>query len=129
MKALSAAFWFLMLCVVIAVAAVGALRRALIPETPQVVDTCPESMVCYEPYGAPVEPQFILDGTIIKIVFIAAEDMPDDIEANAMYSVDFDANISWCVITTTMPQQVLGDPLMDALGHEVLHCLTGDYHP
>ena len=86
-------------------------------------------MICYEPYGAPVEPEYILDGTIVLVRFVDSYTLPDGMAAYAEYVADFDANASFCVITTTLPEQTLGDPAMDALGHEFLHCLTGSFHP
>ena len=89
----------------------------------------PEHLICYEPYGAPVEAEYVLQGTILKVIWTAPEDMPEDTEAYARWVVDWDANASWCVIHAQFPEQVLGDPRMDALGHELLHCLVGDFHP
>jgi hypothetical protein len=34
-----------------------------------------------------------------------------------------------CTLWINMPEQILGDPDMDGMGHELLHCLTGDFHP
>lgn len=93
-------------------------------------DTCPENMYCYEPYGAPVEAEYVLQGAIVKVNFLPeGHQLLEGAEANATWVVDWDANASWCVINTQFPQQVLGDPRMDALGHELLHCLIGNFHP
>jgi hypothetical protein len=105
------------------------LMRLLTPEPPHIPTQCPEGMVCYEAYGPPVEPEYILNGSLVVVQWVAEEDMPDGYEAYAQYSVDFENNASYCLITTTMPEQVLGDSKMDALGHELLHCITGAFHP
>jgi len=89
----------------------------------------PSDQVCYEPYGPPVIAEYFLRGSIVMVNFIDKDDMPDGYEAYAEYTPDFDNNFSWCLITATLPEQVLGDPAMDALGHELLHCISGAYHP
>ena len=91
--------------------------------------TCPESMVCYEPYGADVQAEYVLQGSLVFIHWVPEGTLPDDTEAQAEWEVDYDSNMSVCLITATPPQHVLGDPYMDALGHELLHCLIGDFHP
>jgi len=40
-----------------------------------------------------------------------------------------DDGIADCTLWIHMPQQVLGDPDMDGIGHELLHCLAGNFHP
>lgn len=93
-----------------------------------VADTCPEQYVCYEPYGEPVSPEYILKGAIVNVRFVDADSL--DVDGYAEYELDPDGRpFSWCVITAPMPTQVLGDPAMDTLGHELLHCVTGDFHP
>ncbi len=92
-------------------------------------DTCPESLICYEPYGAPVEAEYVLDGSIVIIKFVDASEMADDEEAYAVYTVDFKLNASICLIVAQFPTHVLGDPIMDSIGHEFLHCIVGDFHP
>lgn len=128
MRAITYSFWALVITVALLTTGIIKLMTDD-PTPPPLADTCPESMICYEPYGAPVEPEYILDGSIVLVRFVDASTLPDGLEAYAEYVADFDANISFCVITTVMPQQMLGDPAMDALGHEMLHCLTGAFHP
>lgn len=93
-------------------------------------NTCPETMYCYEPYGAPVEAEHVMQGAIVQVNFLPAghQDLHGS-EAIATWVVDYDNNVSWCVINTQFPEQVLGDPRMDALGHELLHCIIGEFHP
>lgn len=95
----------------------------------EVWDTCPETMICYEPYGAPVEAEYVFGGSIVRVDFVDESELPDDAEAIAEYVPNFEKNFSWCKITTLFPERVLGDPRMDALGHELLHCIIGDFHP
>lgn len=125
MKAIAFSFWALVITVALLTTAVIKLMTS--PPPPS--DTCPETMVCYEPYGAPVEPEYILQGSVVMVRFIDESAMPDGYDAYAEYVADFENNLSWCVITTVMPEQVLGDPKMDALGHEMLHCIVGAFHP
>lgn len=124
MKALTYSFW----AVTILVALLTTALIKLMTADPTPSDTCPENMVCYVPYGEAVEPEYVLEGTIVKVNFIDPADMPDGYEAYAQFTVDPNQKFSWCVITTTMPEHVLGDSAMDALGHELLHCLTGQFH-
>jgi len=35
----------------------------------------------------------------------------------------------WCRIHAQKPTRVTGDDKMDTLGHELLHCLIGTFHP
>lgn len=128
MRAIAYSFWALVITVALLTTAVIKFMTED-PEPPQVADTSSEPIVCYEAYGAPVEPEYILNGSVVLVQFIAEEDMPDGMEAYAQYSVDFDTNTSLCVITTILPIRVLGDSKMDALGHELLHCITGSFHP
>ena len=126
MRAITFSFWALVTTIALTTTAV----IKLMTDTPTALsDTCPETMVCYEPYGSSVEPEYILAGTIVQVKFVSADELPDGFEAYAQWEVDTDKNISWCIITTTLPKQVLGDAAMDALGHELLHCITGQFHP
>lgn len=128
MRAIAYSFWALVITIALLTTAVIKLM-ADTPTPPHIPNECPETMVCYEAYGPPVEPEYILNGSIVMVNFVAEEDMPDGYEAYAQYSVDFDANLSFCLITTVIPKQTLGDSKMDALGHELLHCITGGFHP
>jgi len=84
-----------------------------------------EEEFCYAPYGGPVEPEFQAETTLVTVKWIKAE---RGMEAYASWLYDSETNATICVITARMPDQVLGDPDMDSLGHELLHCLTGDFH-
>lgn len=122
MKAIAFSFWTLVITIAL-------LTTAVIKLMTGPTDTCPESMVCFEAYGAPVEPEYILDGSLVFVRWVDESDMPDGYAGYAEYVADFESNLSLCVITTTIPTQVLGDSAMDTLGHELLHCLTGSFHP
>jgi hypothetical protein len=124
MKFLTWGFWF---TVAMTIAVMLVITGQ--PDTPHIPNECPETMVCFEAYGPPVTPEYILSGSIVLVKFIDQSDMPDGYEAYAEYEVDFANNLSYCLITTSLPEQVLGDSKMDALGHELLHCITGNFHP
>lgn len=100
-----------------------------------VLDACPESMICYEPYGGPVTPEYINPGAVVFVRFLPPEEIIVDGEQTDGWSysepvVTPDGNLfTLCIIAAPMPEQVLGDPAMDTLGHELLHCLTGEFHP
>ena len=125
MRAITYSFWALVITV--ALLTTGIIKLMTNPPPPS--DTCPETMVCYEPYGAPVEAEYVLTGAIVVVNFIDESEMPDGMEAYAEYVADFENNFAWCRITTLFPERMLGDPKMDALGHELLHCITGAFHP
>jgi len=80
---------------------------------------------CYVPYGVGVHPEFVAGTSLVKVNWIEGE---RGMEAQASYMYDEETNSTICVITVRMPDQVIGDPDMDSLGHELLHCLTGDFH-
>lgn len=124
MKIAAGIFWTLVAMVVLLTLAITAALNAPDP------NACPEHLICYEPYGAPVEAQHILNGSIVQVTFVADDDERlQGNEAVAAWVVDYESNLSWCAITAQMPEQVLGDPRMDALGHELLHCIAGNFHP
>ncbi len=80
---------------------------------------------CYVPYGVGVHPEFIAGTSLVKMNWIEGE---RGMEAWASYMYDEETNSTICLITARMPDQVIGDPDIDALGHEFLHCVTGDFH-
>lgn len=80
---------------------------------------------CYVPYGENIRPEFIADGSFIKMNWVDGE---RGMEAFASYMYDEETSLTICVITARMPDQIIGDPDMDSLGHEFLHCVTGDFH-
>jgi len=81
---------------------------------------------CYEPYGAPVTPEFVADWAFVTFNWVEGE---RGMEAFASYAYDQETNSVICLVTARMPDQVIGDPDMDAIGHEIMHCVTGDFHP
>lgn len=80
---------------------------------------------CYAPYGTDVEPEFEAKQALIQIHWLSGERGE---EAESSYYYDEETSTTICVIWVHRPEQVLGDPDMDALGHELLHCLIGDFH-
>lgn len=81
--------------------------------------------VCYESYGAPVTPEYLADWAFVTFNWIEGE---PGMEAHASYVYDEETNSVICVVTARMPDRVLGDPEMDSIGHEIMHCVTGDFH-
>jgi len=81
---------------------------------------------CYDPYGSAVIPEWKANQTTILVTWT---DAPRGGGANSEWMYDEVEKISICRIWVRMPEQILSDPDMDSLGHEVLHCLTGDFHP
>ena len=108
---------------------------AFVVIVPQLPNTCPEGFECYRAYGTDVRPEYILMGTIVRVHFLEPTEitLPDTGESVAGYStyrLDPQGRpFSWCEIYVPMPEQVLGDSAMDTIGHELLHCVTGDFHP
>ena len=80
---------------------------------------------CYVPYGTGVHPEFIAGTSLIKMNWVEGE---RGMVAYASYLYDEETNSTICLITARMPDQVIGDPEMDSLGHELLHCMTGEFH-
>lgn len=82
--------------------------------------------VCYAPYGTDVgEGEFDALRSLIEIHWLYGERGE---EANSSWYYDEETDTSICVIWVHRPEQVLGDPDMDALGHEAMHCFIGDFH-
>lgn len=81
---------------------------------------------CYHPYSTPVLPEHLAKRTFMEVIWL---DQPRGIEAKSAWAYDEETETSICRIWVRMPNQILGDPDMDSLGHETLHCLTGDFHP
>jgi hypothetical protein len=93
-------------------------------------DTCPENQICYVQHGDVVTPEYILQGAVVHVRWVDQSELPDGIDGFAEYELDPDGRpMSWCRITVPLPTQVLGDPVMDTIGHEFMHCVTGDFHP
>ena len=81
---------------------------------------------CYEPYGSPVIATHHVSNLMISVNWI--DDDVGDSEAWSKCEINEKHNTGWCEIWVKRPQKVIGDPAMDALGHEVLHGLLGDFH-
>ncbi len=98
------------------------------PPTPaaETTDADP-GLYCYEPYGSNVEPQHLAQFTFIKVNYLT-DPLPDGSEGMSAWIYDPASETSICEIWAPVPMQVLGDPAMDTLGHELLHCLAGDFH-
>lgn len=96
---------------------------------PHFYNACPEGMTCWEGTGVPIAAEHSLDGTILKIQWMDSEQMPEGTQAYAQWQVDYKNNLSFCVVYAQWPRHSVGDIRMEALGHELLHCLTGEFHP
>jgi hypothetical protein len=90
-----------------------------------------EYAVCYEPY----DPPFVDYGDAnvhkveLTVHWIDTETATDNgAEAWSEFIILPEQDTSICDIYVQPPVAMLGDPLMDALGHEVLHCLAGNFH-
>ncbi len=81
--------------------------------------------VCYEPYGGPVEPEYVVDQVLVQIIWVEGE---RGLETESSFSYDEEINTGICIIWVRMPDEILGDSDMDSIGHEFLHCATGDFH-
>lgn len=80
---------------------------------------------CYAPYGQPVIATHYVDHAVIKVNWL---DQDTGEEAWSEWTIDEEQKLSTCEIWVKRPMQPLGDPDMDALGHEVLHCFIGNFH-
>lgn len=81
---------------------------------------------CYAPYGTAVIPEFSAERSLIEVRWLT---QPRGVEVQSTWYYDEDTDTSICVMWVRMPEQILGDPDMDAFGHEALHCFIGDFHP
>ena len=96
---------------------------------PPTADTRSESMLCYELVGEEVKPEHFVHNAFISVKYVnEGAELPDGWEAMTQWVVYPDDDISFCTITIPTPTHVLGDPAMDAMGHELLHCLSGSFH-
>jgi len=80
---------------------------------------------CYAPYGGPVVAEFEADQALVKIIWLEGK---RGMRAEASYYFDEESGTTLCIIWVRRPDEVLSDPDMDSLGHEVLHCLIGTFH-
>lgn len=98
------------------------------------VDIAGAKDVCYAPYGTEVTPEYEVTNVMVTAyVFDTAEELSADVgEKVASYSVCetlVEENVAWCEVWIVQPTNVLGDPAMDGIGHEVGHGIWGDFHP
>jgi len=84
-----------------------------------------EGMYCFMPYGQPVIATHYSDTVRLKVNWLFDQERAG--EAWSEWEVGED-NVVDCEIWVHRPEQAMGDPDMDALGHEVLHCLIGEFH-
>ncbi len=107
-----------------------ALGIALIEER---LDTATDTIATLnaqlEPHGVPPEAEHVLDLSIVRLVFKDASEMPPDTEAQAEYIVNLEESFSLCRIEAQFPTHTLNDPIMESIGHELLHCIVGNFHP
>ena len=87
--------------------------------------------VCYNAYGGPVQPEFQAESTTVQVNYVKGsfEFEGDEVVGVAIYAYDDVTNSSACEIFIPIPKQVYGDDAMDTIGHELLHCLIGEFHP
>lgn len=83
---------------------------------------------CYAPYGAPVIAEHYVDYVVLRVTWEGEQGGPGWAEWEIWIDED-DEEFTECTVHTPRPLQPLGDPDMDTLGHEVLHCLIGSFHP
>ena len=83
------------------------------------------SLYCYAPYGKQPLAEFEAGTALVVVHWIDGERGG---EARSEFLYDASTDVSLCEIWVIRPEQILGDPDMDALGHETLHCLIGDFH-
>lgn len=89
-------------------------------------------LICYEPYGGPIKKEGRYD-TKYLLISPFWHDTPAEVaeavgEPAAAYSDCIWSNdgiMGWCDLWLVEPSEVLGDPHMDGIGHEVLHGLWG----
>lgn len=89
------------------------------------------SEVCYEAHGELVKPEFRADTAILKIVYVNGpfDYNGEKVVGLALYTgLDPDTDTNICKLFVPIPTHVYGDDKMDTLGHELLHCLVGDFH-
>ena len=93
---------------------------------------------CFIPGDEKVKPDFELKHTSLKVNWYDTIDEVQqatdtkNIEGMSEWYVAVDPEtgeeFSWCELWVPRPVSVNGDPNMDTLGHEVLHCLMGSFH-
>lgn len=81
---------------------------------------------CFEPYGTEVRPERM--STKFKGTVNWYHDGPRGGNVYASWDIEDDGTVD-CELWLIMPRQIMGDPDMDGIGHEFLHCVAGDFHP
>jgi len=81
---------------------------------------------CYAPYSTKVQPERMSTRAVVEVRWF--HDGLRGGDAFSDWTVRSDGTAD-CVLWIHMPQQILGDPDMDGIGHEFLHCVAGDFHP
>ncbi len=89
-------------------------------------DVNAEEEVCYKPYGEPVTSTHHVTTLLISVHWIDPDDY--DAEGASECLIEEHLNTGWCEVWIPKPVRVLGDPYMDAIGHEIMHGLEGDFH-
>ena len=81
---------------------------------------------CYTPYPSPVTQEFKAARVLVEIEYLDTG-RGELVESSWYY--DEETNTTICKIWIRVPDDVIGDPDMDGLGHEFLHCMIGNFHP
>ena len=81
---------------------------------------------CYVPYPSPVTLEFKAARVLVEIEYLDTG-RGELVESSWYY--DDETNTTICKIWIRVPDDVIGDPDMDGLGHEFLHCMIGNFHP
>ena len=81
---------------------------------------------CYAPYSTAVIPERMSTKVLVDVIWFHEGTRGGDVFAD--WIVGDDGTVD-CTLWLRMPQQILGDPDMDGIGHEFLHCVAGDFHP
>jgi len=81
---------------------------------------------CYTPYPSPVTQEFKAARVLVEIEYLDTG-RGELVESSWYYDEETDTTI--CKIWIRIPDDVIGDPDMDGLGHEFLHCMIGNFHP
>ncbi len=81
---------------------------------------------CYVPYPSPVTLEFKAARVLVEIEYLDIG-RGELVESSWYYDEETDTTI--CKVWIRIPDDVIGDPDMDGLGHEFLHCMIGNFHP
>ena len=81
---------------------------------------------CYAPYPSSVTQEFKAARALVEIEYLDTG-RGELVESSWYYDEETDTVL--CKIWIRIPDDVIGDPDMDGLGHEFLHCMIGNFHP